>query len=56
MDFDDSEILAELASRGLLEKFYDAVDEDNVGRIANILRSVDIDEETIRMVLEKLDS
>lgn len=55
-DPDGSELLAELASRGLLEKFYEAVDNDDLGKVANLLRSIDIDEETIRIVLEQIDS
>ena len=56
MDFGGSEILAELASRGLLEKFYEAVDNDDIAKIAALLSSVDFDEETIREVISKLDS
>ncbi len=56
MDFDGSEILAELASRGLLEKFYDAVDADDLERVVGLLRSIDIEEEVIRSVLESIDS
>ncbi len=56
MKNNEPEILEELASRGLLEEFYEAVDADDVGKIARLLRSVDFDEETIRNVLEKIDS
>lgn len=56
MEFDGSEILAELASRGLLEAFYEAVDNDDVGKIAKLLRAVDFDEETIKSVIESLDA
>lgn len=56
MDFDGSEILAELASRGLLEKFFEAVDNDDLDRIIHLLRSIDIEEDAIREVLEQLDS
>jgi hypothetical protein len=51
-----SELLAELASRGLLEKFYEAVDNDDLPQVVNLLRSIDIDDETIKSVLEKIDS
>ena len=56
MNLDDTELLAELASRGLLEVFYEAVDNDDFVKITNLLRSIDIDEETIRSVLEAIDS
>lgn len=51
-----SELLAELASRGLLEVFYEAVDNDDLEKITRLLRSIDIDEETIRSVLDQIDS
>lgn len=55
--FDEgSELLAELASRGLLEAFYEAVDNDDFGKITSLLRSIDIDEETIKSVLDHIDS
>jgi hypothetical protein len=56
MNFEESEILAELASRGLLEAFYEAVDADDLEKVVRILRSVEIDDETIRSVLEQIDS
>ena len=56
MNLEETEILAELASRGLLEAFYEAVDADDLAKVVQILRSVDIDEEIIRSVLEQIDS
>lgn len=54
-DFEGSLILEELASRGRLEDFYDAIDSDNLGKIVSLLREVDIDEETIQVVLGKIE-
>ena len=54
-DFEGSLILEELASRGRLEDFYDAIDSDNLGKIVSLLREVDIDEETIEVVLGKVE-
>jgi hypothetical protein len=56
MNLEETEILAELASRGLLEDFYEAVDADDLARIVRILRSIDIDEQTIKTVLDEIDS
>ncbi len=56
MEFDGTVILEELASRGLLDEFFEAVDNDDLVRVYKILESVDVDEETIRIVLEKIDS
>jgi hypothetical protein len=56
MNLEESELLAELASRGLLEKFYDAVDADDLERVVSLLRSIDIEEDVIRAVLEEIDS
>ncbi|MFL5785215.1 MAG: hypothetical protein ACJ76H_11430 [Bacteriovoracaceae bacterium] len=56
MNVEETEILAELASRGLLEAFYEAVDADDFVKVVQILRSVDIDDETIKNVLEEIDS
>lgn len=54
--FEGSLILEELASRGRLEAFYEAIDSDNLGKIISLLREVDIDEETIKIVLDKIES
>lgn len=51
-----SELLEELASRGLLEAFYEAVDNDDLGKIKGLLRSIGMDEETIKSVLDQIDS
>ena len=53
-DFEGTLILEELASRGLLEAFYDAVDADDFARIVALLRTVDIDEEEIAHVVNKI--
>lgn len=42
--------------RGLLDEFFEAVDNDDLVRVYKILESADVDEETIRIVLEKIDS
>jgi hypothetical protein len=54
MNFEGSLILEELASRGLVEDFYAAVDADDLPKIVSILRSAGIDDEKIREVLKEI--
>ena len=56
MNYEDTELLAELASRGLLEVFYEAVDNDDFVKVTNLLRSIDIEEVVIKAVLNQIDS
>ncbi len=51
-----SDLLEVLAGKNLLEDFMAAVDEDNLSEVAAILDEAGIDEETIQMVIKKIEN
>ncbi|MBY0516790.1 MAG: hypothetical protein K2P81_07775 [Bacteriovoracaceae bacterium] len=55
-DFEGTLILEELASFGLLQEFYDAIDSDDLTKVISLMRRVDIDQEDILAVLSKIRS
>ncbi len=48
-------ILEKLADYNLVDDFFEAVDSDNFLLIISLLRKVEIDEETIKEVIESLE-
>lgn len=44
----------QLASMGLVDDFFEAVDSDNIQEVISLLGDADIDEETISMVLKNI--
>jgi hypothetical protein len=55
-DFEGSLILEKLAQVDKLEDFYEAVDADDFHRVVSLLRSAELDEEEISMVLKLMES
>ncbi len=53
-DFEGSLVLEKLARLGLVDDFMAAVDSDNAEKAAELMRSADIDEETIELTLKKM--
>lgn len=51
MEFEDSTILEKLAQHGLVDEFYEAVDSDDPKKIKNLLRSAEVPEDRITLVL-----
>lgn len=55
-DFAGSLILERLASLNLIDKFYEAVDSDDVNQVTSLLEEAGFDDDTIGIVLKKMDS
>ena len=53
-DFEGSRILEQLAARGLVDDFLEAIDSDDVEGIISLLRDAEVDDESIQVVLKKL--
>ncbi len=51
-----SDLLEVLAEKNLLEDFMAAVDSDNLAEVAAILDEAGIDEETIQIVIKKIEN
>lgn len=55
-DFEGSLILEKLASLGLVDDFFEAVDSDDLSEVISLLEQAEIDEDSIRVVIKKLES
>jgi hypothetical protein len=53
-DFEGSLVLEKLASLGLVDDFFDAIDSDDVGEMISLLREAGIDEETVQSIIRKI--
>lgn len=53
-DFDGTLVLEKLAAKELVEDFFDAVDADDFGRASSLMKTAEVDAETIRMLLKKM--
>ena len=53
-DFEGTLVLEQLARVDKVDEFMDAVDSENFGRAAALMRSADIDAATIAIVLKKM--
>lgn len=53
-DFEGSIVLEKLAEQGLVEEFYQAIDEDNFFKATTLMRRADLDEDLILKTLSKL--
>lgn len=54
-DFEGTIILERLASLDLVDDFFEAVDSDDIREVISLLRQADIDDETIGIVLKKIE-
>ena len=54
-EFEGSLVLEQLAARGKVDEFFDAVDADDVRRAIQLMRSADLDASTISMVVRKME-
>lgn len=52
LDFEGTLVLEKLASHGLVDKFYEAVDQDDFARAAKLMKSAGVTQEEIAKVLE----
>ncbi|MEK6555892.1 MAG: hypothetical protein AABZ31_11660 [Bdellovibrionota bacterium] len=53
-DFEGTLVLEKLAEIGKVEAFFDAVDSDDFGKAKSLMKKVNIDSETIQIVLKKM--
>jgi hypothetical protein len=53
-DFEGTLVLEKLAMAGKVDEFFDAIDSDDFRAVSRLLKSVDLDAETIAMVLKKM--
>ena len=54
-DFEGTLVLEKLAEIGKVDDFFDAVDSDDFGKAAFLMRRAGIDSETIAIVLKKMN-
>jgi hypothetical protein len=54
-DFEGTLVLEQLAAIGKIEDFFDAIDADDVGRAASLMRKANVDSSTIAIVLRKIE-
>lgn len=55
-DFEGSLVLEQLAAIGKVEQFFEAIDADDVPRAVSLMRKANVDEETIAIVVEKMNA
>ncbi len=53
-NFEGSLVLEKLASFNLLNKFYNAVDNDDIELVKKLLKHAQIDRDEIKIVIEKI--
>jgi hypothetical protein len=53
-DFEGTLVLERLAEIGRVEEFFDAIDSDDVQRATSLMKSANIDADTIAMVIKKM--
>jgi hypothetical protein len=53
-DFEGSLVLEQLARMGLLEEFFDAIDDDDLPRAKALMQDAGVDAVTIKIVLKKM--
>ncbi len=54
-DFEGTLVLEQLAARGDVEDFFDAVDADDVGRATALMKRAGVDPSTIAIVVKKME-
>ena len=55
-DFEGTLVLEHLASIGLLDDFFEAIDADDVPRAVALMRRAKVDASTIAVVLKKMEA
>lgn len=54
-DFEGTVVLEQLAEIGKVEEFFDAIDADDVGRAASLMKRAHVDSSTMALVLRKIE-
>ena len=55
-DFEGTLVLEKLAAISRLEEFFEAVDSDDVGRAAALMKKANVDATTIAIVIRKMEA
>ncbi|MBL9012950.1 MAG: hypothetical protein JNL83_02170 [Myxococcales bacterium] len=55
-DFEGTLVLEKLAAIDRVDEFFEAIDADDVRRAVALMREAEIDEETIAVVVEKIEA
>ena len=53
-EFEGSLLLEKLAALNLVDDFYAAIDSDDLSEVVSLLRDAEVDEETIAIVIKKI--
>ncbi len=53
-DFEGTLVLEQLGASGRVDQFFDAIDEDDAGRAAALMKRAGVDRRTIAIVLGKM--
>jgi hypothetical protein len=54
-DFEGTLVLEQLAAIDRVDAFFEAIDADDVGRAAALMRAADVDAATIALVVRKIE-
>lgn len=55
-DFEGTLVLEKLAAIDRVDEFFEAIDADDVRRAVALMREAEVDEETIAVVVEKIEA
>lgn len=53
-DFEGTLVLEKLATVGLVDAFFEAIDADDLGKATSLMKKARVDSETIQIVLKKM--
>ena len=53
-DFEGTLVLEKLATAGLVDAFYEAIDADDFGRATSLMKKAGVDSTTIQIVLQEM--
>ena len=53
-DFEGTLVLEKLATVGLVEAFFEAIDADDFGKCISLMKKAHVDSESIQIVLKKM--
>jgi hypothetical protein len=55
-EYEGSLILEQLTEHGLVDDFLEAIDSDDINKVVSILRKAGVEDSTIKLVLEEIQS
>lgn len=54
-DFEGTRVLEQLAAINKVDDFFDAIDSDDIGRAVQLMKRARVDQQTISMVVRKIE-